>query len=389
MKRARRASLLAQLTASEARVTPACTVVERCGGCPIAHAPRAMQIEAKRTWVLETWKEHGLDPSAIELEVAAPEPASGYRLRTRLAWARTKNAPSAAIGYREGDAREVITPERCVVLDARLEHARARLTDALAPILVGTGELRLGLSLAGDRAGATCAFDSPDAQSPAFYTQLEALRLAGVLLGARVKVGGASIATTIGEPRERSLDPDGRSLVAPIGGFRQAHVEAASALGSRVIAWGRPEGLDVIELHAGHGHFTLSLASRARSLLAVEIDREATDTLRENLGTHGLTADVRAEDATQALDRVVKDVRAKRRGAPDLVVLDPPRTGARDETTRLEALAPARIVYVSCDPDTFARDAARLSRTVPLRRVALLDLFPDTLHTELVALFAR
>ena len=381
--------MLAQLTASDRRVTPACTVVDRCGGCPIAHAPRPLQLEAKRTWVLEASKEHGLDPSTLEIEVIAPEPPSGYRVRARLAWSRAETASRASIGYREGDAREVVTPDRCVVLDARLETARASVTSTLSPILVGTGELRLGLSFAGDHVGATCAFDSPDAQSPAFYTALEALRAAGVLLGARVKVGGASIATTIGDPRERSLDPDARPLVAPIGGFRQAHVEAAGALGSRVIAWGRPEGLDVIELHAGHGHFTLSLASRARSLLAVEIDREATDALRENLATHGLAADVRTEDATQALDRVTKDIRAKRRARPDLVVLDPPRTGARDETTRLETLAPARIVYVSCDPDTFARDAARLSRTVPLRRIALVDLFPDTLHTEIVALFAR
>ncbi len=394
-----RAPLLERLSTSALRRTAACTVVDRCGGCPLAHVTREGQRDTKRSWLAAELEKKDIDTSALEIELIVPEPAqadAAYRVRARLAWSRASGASEAVIGYREGEAREVITPERCEVLHPRVERGRRELTAALAPLLQGRGELRLGLSSqpstsesAEREQGVVLAITSEAAPSSQFFTAIESLVAQGVLVGATVQVGGAGVATRFGDARERSLDLEGRLLDAPIGVFRQAHVAASEALGSRVIAWGLPEGRDVIELHAGHGNFTLALASRARSLVAVELEREATDALRENLRAHALEADVRTLEATKALDAIVKDVRTKRREKPGLVVLDPPRTGANDEMARIEALSPERVVYVSCDAGTFARDAAVLGRTLPLRRLALVDLFPDTLHLELVALFDK
>jgi 23S rRNA (uracil1939-C5)-methyltransferase len=388
-----RAPLLEILTPSPARRPVACSVATRCGGCPLAHLTRDAQVSTKLEWVRAALRAKGLADGAA-IETVVPEPAARYRVRARLAWgAHTRHAagrsPGAAIGYREAEAREIVEPERCEVLAPGLEDARAKLARALGPILAGSGELRLALTELDDRtSGVVLALASSDPQPPALFRFLETLVADGTLAGASLQVGGASVATVLGRA-ERSRDVEGRLLTAAPGGFRQAHLAATEALGSRVLAWAEPAGADLVELHAGQGHFTLSLAARAKTLVAVEIEGHATRALAENLSAHGLSAEVRTGDAALVLAKLADEARAKRRPRPTVAVLDPPRTGALDVMEPLRALAPARIVYVSCDVATFARDLARLGPAYSLARLALVDLFPDTLHVELVARLER
>ncbi|MBX7192634.1 MAG: RsmD family RNA methyltransferase [Sandaracinaceae bacterium] len=391
-RRILRAPLREVLVASPARRAPTCDVVARCGGCPLAHLSRQAQLEAKRGWLVSELAAKGLDPQSITIELALPEPGTAYRARARLAW--SPRGPSAGegggavLGYRESERHDVVVPSRCVVLAPALEAARVRLTSTLGPLLAGTGELRLALSRTFDGEHVVAALDTQDPQPAALYRALEALVSEGALGGARLRVGSAG-AVLVGETIERSTDPEGRVLRSSIGGFRQAHVGASSALGERVLAWGRPEGARVIELHAGHGHFTLSLAARASHVVAVELEGEAAQAMRENLAAHGLRAEALADDAARALGAIAADVARGKQPRPDLVVLDPPRTGALDVMQPLGELAPTRVVYVSCDVATFARDVAALRPRLGLERLTLVDLFPDTLHVELVALLTR
>ncbi len=386
-----RAPLLEVLTASPVRSEVRCRVADRCGGCPLAHLARAGQLRVKEGWLREALRAQGLEVDRIEIETSSPEPGHAYRTRARLAWQSKRGR--ATVGYRVAQGLEVVRPDRCEVLAPALEAARAALTSALEPHLAGAGEIRIALSAPDPRSSAdpaqlervVASLESPEAQSPAFFQAIEGLVRDRVLAGARVRVGGTSIATSLGDPEERSRDLDGRLLVADAGAFRQAHLAATAELGARVLAWSRPEGQDVLELYAGHGHFSLSLAARARSLTTNELDPAAVRALAANAAAHSIPVEVRAEDAA---DTVARALRARPR--PQVVVLDPPRVGAGPVITRVAELAPARVVYVSCDVATLARDAARLvAAGLPLRRVALVDLFPDTLHVELVALFER
>ena len=384
-----RAPLLEVSAPSPARRAVACTVASRCGGCPLAHLAREAQLATKLDWLRAALRAKGLSDS-VPIDAVRPEPGAHYRVRARLAWGPSPSSSNersrvASVGYREAEAREIVEPERCEVLVPLLDQARVDVGRALAPLLGGTGELRLALTETDERRqGVVLALSSSDAQPPALFRVLEKLVAEGTLAGVSVRVGGASVATTVGRA-ERSRDLDDRLLTAAAGGFRQAHLAATEALAQRVIDWAEPAGADVVELHAGHGHFTLSLAARARSLLAVELEGDATRALAENLDASGLRAEVRTGDAARVLTKVADEARAKRRPRAEVVVLDPPRTGALDVMEPLRALAPRRIVYVSCDLATFARDVARLGPTYSLARVALVDLFPDTLHVELVA----
>lgn len=383
-KRIVRASLREVLRPSPARRAPRCSVVDRCGGCPLAHLAREAQLDAKVAWLTESLRAQGIAIEAHAIERDAPSPGTGYRTRARLAWEPA--GTGAALGYRVARGHDVVVPARCEVLAPRLEAARDRITRALARALAGAGELHLALSSAGEATeGVVAGITSESAQPTAVFDAVTKLVAEGTLLGASVQVGGATVPTSYGAPVERSRDVDGRELAARVGSFRQAHVAAAHVLGRRVVDWARVEGEDVVELYAGHGHFSLALAARARSLVAVEREPDAVRALRDNAAAHGLHLEAHAEDAASALSALVR-----RRARAGVVVLDPPRVGAADAIASIVALGPSRVVYVACDAASFARDAGTLARAgLWLTRLCVADLFPDTLHIELVGLLER
>jgi tRNA/tmRNA/rRNA uracil-C5-methylase (TrmA/RlmC/RlmD family) len=177
----------------------------------------------------------------------------------------------------------------------------------------------------------------------------------------------------------------GRSYEVAAGGFWQVHPGAAQVLAEAVLDGLDPQPGDrVVDLYAGVGLFAALLAERvgpAGSVLAVEADRRACSDAARN------TADLpQVRIRTAAVD--VATVR--RLGAPDLVVLDPPRAGAGlDVTSALSRLRPRRMAYVSCDPASFARDLrVLLDAGWVLESLRGFDLYPMTEHVELVALLS-
>lgn len=364
-----RAPLLRVVEPSVDRVEPRCSVFGRCGGCALQHASDRLQ---RATKVDEVERLLGARPPAFSI-VEVP-PTYGYRVRVRLAFR------DGAVGHRAFRDHAVVEPERCEVLVPALEEARRVVTTRLAPTLEGGGELSLGLATAG---AVTMRIDSAEAQGEALFRAARALVDDGVLAGVAVKVGGASVDAVFGDVRELGHDSEGRALLSPVGSFRQAHREAARVLGEAILSrlGEATTSLRVLELFAGHGNFTLGLAARA-TVTAVESDREATAALRANLDHHGLTASVVETDARAYVGRL-------RPGSFDIVVLDPPRAGARSVLRELEVVAPSKVIYVACDPASFARDAKLVASSYDITDVTLFDLFPQTTHVELVATLER
>ncbi|MBN2404659.1 MAG: class I SAM-dependent RNA methyltransferase, partial [Coriobacteriia bacterium] len=160
--------------------------------------------------------------------------------------------------------------------------------------------------------------------------------------------------------------------------FFQVNTAAARKLQHTVIEALDPDGTDdVIDLFAGVGTFTLPLAERAANVIAVESSRHAINDLRRNLEMNGIYAEIEPGDA----DRILPEL-----GRADLVVVDPPRSGLAESTVEsLASTGARRIVYVSCDPTTLARDAARLvAKGYRPTEATPVDLFPQTYHVETV-----
>jgi 23S rRNA (uracil1939-C5)-methyltransferase len=365
-----RAALLAVLTASPDRVEAPCAVVARCGGCPLMIASAAAQVEAKRARVAAALAEVA---PGIEIAIDTPHDRLAYRRRARLAF------EGGRIGYRGAAQHEVIDVDACVVLEPALAAALQTLRARVAPLLVGKGELKLGRAAG----GATARIDATEAQPAGLYAALDAAVREGALAGAALWAGGASAPARFGVEHEEARDVDGRALIAPLGGFGQAHGAHNHALVSLALAWLAPEGQRVLELYAGHGNFSVPIAARATSLVAVELDGPASRCLEANLARHGLVAQVIAAEAGPAAARI-------KRGTVDRVLLDPPREGAREAIAPLVALRPERIVYVSCRPESLAADLGRLTAGgYHVTAARALDMFPQTAHVETVVRLDR
>ncbi|HEX5659412.1 MAG TPA: class I SAM-dependent RNA methyltransferase [Polyangiales bacterium] len=359
--RTKRGRITSVLGASPSRVEPPCKYAERCGGCSLMHADLDSQRALQRGFLDSALRKAGL---STELRFTVSPDVLGYRSRARLAFRKGQ------LGFHRGRSEQLIDIDACLVLAPPLQDA---LTQLRTLALSGEGELSLALG-AGGRAVAVIRSDA--AQSPALYRAAEALQLAGVALF----LSGATTPAQFGDAREWSVGADGQPLEGPIGGFSQANRAVNAALVARVVELAQTEGMRVLELYAGSGNFTVALAGGALSYTAVEQAPDAVRALRQNLAVRSLKLKIVEGDVARALAGPALDV----------VVLDPPRTGAPGVLPQLVARKPKRIVYVSCDPATLARDLGELTpRGYTLRWAEGFEMFPQTADLESVVLLER
>ena len=321
------------------------------------HLGVAAQEEAHRQELLRAlpvaWQ------SRVRIETHASPAALGYRARARL-HARVSGG-RAIIGIHEIGTHEPVEVDACVVLAPKLDAARR----ALEPLLEGAHG-RGDLSLAMGKAAPVLEMRWSGALTAAIYARLERAVMGGEWAGARVWEGEASRPAVIGDPTPWMRGADGAPLRLAPGGFGQASEDANAAL-VRAVAdlverAGPREQRRVVELYAGAGNLTIALAPLASDLVAVESSREACEAARANLSQRGLEARVvEADAATYALGPAAR-----------LVVLDPPRTGARGVVERIAKVKPRHVLYVSCDAQTLGRDLAVLERLYEPRALLVL-----------------
>ncbi len=357
------------------RVEPACEIAGTCGGCDWMHLAVAAQEVAHASIVREVLA-HAVTPHALpEVRVhAAPRPL-GYRSRVRLHAEADRRG--VRLGYHAARSRQIVEPAACVVLeDGLLDVARA-VARALEGAR-GSGEIACAFGARGGVADVAWAGELP----AAFWARLEDAVDGGALSGARVTLKGAGRPATFGDPSPAQRGADGLPLILPPGGFGQPSAEGAALLSSRVRELARAEGREVLELFAGSGTLTVELARDAARVATVEIDAAAVRCAQQNLAARGLDAKVRASVGDAEATPIPKRA--------EIVVLDPPRTGAPGAAGRIAAARPKRVVYVSCDPPTLARDTRVLAQAgFAVVALETIELFPQTSHVETVAVFER
>ncbi|MCA9712036.1 MAG: RsmD family RNA methyltransferase, partial [Myxococcales bacterium] len=217
----------------------------------------------------------------------------------------------------------------------------------------------------------------------ALHARLDA-RLQGVL------VRGGRQTMAVGR---HLLRLDGGDGLAPMRAhplvFAQANAEVNRALVRHVARMARPDGQRVLELHAGAGNITRALARTARRVWALDDDRDARELLRALAKDEGLPINAKHGSAENLLQRLAdkRDESARY----DVVVVDPPRRGLGEQSAaHLAAVAEQRVVYVSCDPATLARDLRVLvAGGLRLTDVTVFDMMPMTAQVEVVATLVR
>lgn len=366
-------SLLAVLSASPERVAAACSLAERCGGCPLMPLALSAQHALKARRVGRAVE--GLGGPALQVSFESNGPSLTYRRRARLAFRRLGAA--LVLGYRAHGRSQLVDVAHCPVLTLPLQAALVQLREVLAPALTGSGEIELdGVSEAAVHVSVRCDV----AVAPAAYRAAEALALRAPIVGVALAVADGAPAC-YGETPEAGIAHDGAPLWAKAHGFSQVNAAVNARLRELVLELAEPQDSRVLELYAGHGNFSLSLSAQASRLLAVEGDAGAVQACRANL---------RARDRAhaQVLLCDVRELSARERY--DVVVLDPPRGGCPNLSELVQQARPQRVVYVSCHMTTLGRDLRALqAQGFRADRVHALDMFPQTGHVEAVVRMQR
>lgn len=366
-----------------------CPHADRCPGCPLIAQPYAEQLEFKRAALARALGAYPVLAAAPVLATAGAEPIAHFRLRTKVV------ARGTAVGLFARGTHDVVDIPECRVLRPRLHAVAAALRGALPlPGPVSSFDLREAddgvlvtaavppeMSLEARRALAgTIAGLEPNVASVAVSTRDED---APQLLGAALEVlSGAR------ELRHRP-DPGAPWHYAAHGAFTQAHAGQIARLHAAVeaeLGSLRPlAGLRVLELYAGSGALSLRLAERGASVTLVESFVPAVRLAERAAAEQRLHLEAIAADAGAALATL-----AERGVRFDAVIVDPPRRGLAPEVRRrIAALEPKLLLYVSCAPDTLARDAAHLAELgLGLERATPFDMIPLSDAVEALARFA-
>ncbi|MGQ9803697.1 MAG: class I SAM-dependent RNA methyltransferase [Anaerolineae bacterium] len=358
-----RARLVEVLEPSPERVGPPCPYFgpEGCGGCHLQHAAYEAQLRLKTQVVAEQLARIGgiSDPP---VRTTLPDP-TGWAYRNQ---ARFHPAPSGGLGFYLEDRRDVVPIDECLILHPFLSELYDALDVDLPDLTALT--LRAG-TVTGDR---MIILETARDEAPELEIDLPVscvlLSSDGVVIPL---IGQTYITEQVAGYTYRVSAPS----------FFQANTPQAERLVGLVLEYLALEGREVVlDGYCGVGLFTLPLAERAGLVVAVEMDSAAVD---------DLLANVADGENVEVVEGPVEAVLADRAGTLDAAVVDPPRGGLSPAALEgLIAARPARLVYVSCDPATLARDARRLSAAgYRLEVVQPVDMFPQTYHIETVSLW--
>lgn len=367
------------------RVAPRCAHFGSCGGCSLQHLEPGAQLLAKSRVVAEELSRIG---GVAPQEWLAPltGPAWAYRRRARLGCKYVNRKERVFVGFRERGSPLLADVRRCEILAAPV----GALIEELAA-LIGSLEIRRRVAqievAVGDNATALVlrVLDPPAPDDLVRLRDFETRH--GIAL--YLQPGGLDTVVPLSPPAP-PLQYDMQGLPAGIEFAPTDFIQVNGELNRRMVAHAlgllEPEPTDrALDLFCGLGNFSLPLAQRLAEVTAVEGDAALVRRAEANATRNGI-GNVRFHAVNLASEGLRTAWTAQKY---DLVLLDPPRAGAREILPVAAGSRPRRIVYVSCHAGTFARDAGILVQDLGYRLVAagIMDMFPHTSHVESIALF--
>jgi 23S rRNA (uracil1939-C5)-methyltransferase len=371
------------LQPSAQRVKPECPYFLHCGGCHYQHTGYEHQLEIKAAILKENLRRIAKLELAEELSIH-PSPPWNYRNRTRL---KVQHAPEFALGYYRFNSHELLPIEQCPISSPLINRALTALWNLGRDGKVGEGLRELELFAdAEDSALLMEAYCDPDTTLETAEAWAEELRqalpqIAGVVAfkaplrhPSAQGVFAAERLTAAGE-EHLTYKTATASYRVSAGSFFQVNrhlIDKTTALATAGVSGGV-----ALDLYAGVGLFSTVLARTFAQVIAVEPSQTSSTDLIHNSPTN-----VKVVRATtqQYLPKAAGKLR------PNLVIVDPPRSGLGERVVlSLGELGASRLVYVSCDPATFARDLGHLLATgYRVEQAHMVDLFPQTYHLETV-----
>ena len=369
------------LTASPLRREPPCPVFGRCGGCQWQHLPYTVQAGWKEKLFHEQLLRAGVAvPAALRPVVAAP---SEWHYRNRLQFKCRQTPHGFVAGFYRSASHYVIDAPDCLLAGAPIRSAYRFLRGELPRAPHPDAIPQVDISCSDDGAVAVLLHVLPRAHA-ALREWLPAVAGRGSFAAALQCGRKDSIEPLHGKPSlATAVDDPPLMLEVSAGGFAQVNPAQNRQLVAAVVAAAALTGRErVLDLYCGVGNFTLPLARRAADVVGIESYAPAIADAAANAACHGIENAVFLGEPAEGA--------ALRHGAFDLVLLDPPRTGAHAVMPDLLAARPRRILYVSCDPATLVRDLKPLVHNgYAVTSARPFDLFPQSWHTESLTVLDR
>ncbi|WP_268797382.1 23S rRNA (uracil(1939)-C(5))-methyltransferase RlmD [Pseudomonas huanghezhanensis] len=367
-------------TPSAMRRPAPCVHFGRCGGCSVQQMPHDEQLALKQRMLAEQLRRvAGIEPEEWAEPLSGPEFA--YRRRARVAVRWDVKAKRLDVGFRAASSQDIIGINECPVLVQALQPIMTALPEMLrrlgTPKALGHVELFSGSSTA-----ILLRHMAPLAESDIAILQgfCEA-HDAQLWLHGEEGPQPFDPSQTLGY----HLAPWDLRLAYRPGDFVQVNEAVNTAMIEQALEWLAPrEDERVLDLFCGLGNFALPLAQRTREVVAIEgvatmVERAAGNAASNNL--HNVK--FYQADLSQPLDKAEWATEGF-----SAALLDPPRDGAFEVVGKLKSLGAERLLYVSCNPATLARDSVELiQQGYRLKRAGILDMFPQTAHVEAMALF--
>ena len=369
------------LNQSSGRRTPRCPSFGVCGGCATQHADLATQMASKEDWLVQNLRRIGnVQPERVLPMITGEE--WGYRHRARLSVRRVESKGGVMVGFRERRSTYVTDMHECPVLP---EHISA-LIDPLR-VLIEKLSVRSRMPQVEVAVGDNAAILVLRHLLPLTEDDHSHLRAFSREHGVHVwlQPGGPDSAQPF-EPVESSLYYDlpdfGLRIHFKPTEFTQVNPAMNRILVARALELLDPQpGERIADLFCGLGNFSLPIARRGAQVIGFEGSEELVQRARHNAKANGLVAQF------EVMDLFAPNLAPY--GRFDKMLIDPPRQGAIEVAK--SPLAARRIVYVSCDPATLARDAGVLVHTQGYQLVGagVVNMFPHTAHVESITLFER
>lgn len=370
------------------RIAPRCEHFGVCGGCALQHMDPAAQILAKQNRLLENFRRVGHLQPDTEAMPPLIGPVWGYRRKARLSARYVNKKEKLLLGFREANGRFVADVEHCHVLSEDVGMQLPGIRACLSQMSIYDQLPQVEVAAMDNATALVIRHLAPLTEADlALLADLHADTGFHIYLQSK----GPDTVKAVFPPDstlEVRLQAHDITLATRPGDFLQVNRSINDSMLERAmeLLCLEPDHA-VLDLFCGLGNFSLPLARRVASVVGVEGEQAMVDRATGNARDNGIAnaeffaADLR-EDHSQA-------EWAKR--SYDRVLLDPPRSGARDSLGLIAATGASKIVYVSCDPSTLARDAGELVREhgFAMTGWGVMDMFPHTHHVESIAVFER
>ncbi|AKS41723.1 23S rRNA (uracil(1939)-C(5))-methyltransferase RlmD [Wenzhouxiangella marina] len=375
------------LIASGDRVEPGCPWFDQCGGCALQH----LSSEAQRAWkhkrLVDNLERIGEVSPERWLDPIADEPWH-YRRRARLSARFVKGKGRVLVGFREPQGRFVADVGHCRVLHPAFSDRLESLSELLGSLSVAASVPQVEIAAGDGQAAMVLRHLEP--LTPDDLMRLKSWSEAeGVAVYLQSK-GPDTVHRLCPDEHQLSYRLEAHDLALNFHPqqFVQVNATVNARLIDRAIELMELQGHErVLDLFCGLGNFSLPLARRAEHVTGIEGLEDLVESARANAALNGID---NVEFEVADLTEDVRD-RAWYRAGFDAVLIDPPRSGALEILPLMADCGAKRLVYVSCNPATLARDAGELVRRhgFVLRAAGIADMFPHTAHVESIALFER